>query len=436
MALLCSCLRAQTAAHPFRFAQPDEKLLEEANELDRQFEKKGLTYHDVRAEEYLENIGQGLLRGAPAPERVAYQFHILRDPMVNAFALPNGSLYVNTGLLAAMENEAELASVMAHEITHVTGRHTYLQNRSIRKKAVTMEVIAGVAGAAGYFPVGALFGSTIVFVSQVSQVLIISSIFGYSQDLEREADSTGYSRLIDAGYDGEAMTQALELLDEKLEFEPVEPFWRTHPKLQERIATAENLARTKNEVNPRVVSENDYLDHVAPVIRYNVTLDLDSRRPRTAVARAERLVKWAPGDAVNRTLLADAYRSLGAKTPQADEDELTRRGKATARKQILKLTAEEEQKTLLATPAGTSTLEANRTRAEALYREAAAIDPQLPDPHRGLGMLYQDQNKYSDAAREYRRYLDLALPQVVDRLRIERRLEALKRTTEHAGDKP
>ena len=156
--LTAAFLRGQAVTPPFRFGAADEKLLEEANELDRQFEKKGLVYHDLVAEPYLEKVGEGLIQGAPAPDRVTYRFHILRDPMVNAFALPNGSIYVNTGLVAVMENEAELASVLAHEITHVTDRHTYILNRSIRKKTVTMEVIAGAAGAAGYFPVGALFG--------------------------------------------------------------------------------------------------------------------------------------------------------------------------------------------------------------------------------------------------------------------------------------
>ena len=69
--------------------------------------------------------------------------------MINAFALPNGSIYVNTGLLAILDNESELASVIGHEITHVMHRHAYLANRSMRKKMVAIDILqaAGTVGA-------------------------------------------------------------------------------------------------------------------------------------------------------------------------------------------------------------------------------------------------------------------------------------------------
>ena len=433
MLLLAASLLGQSAPREFHFAPPDEKLLAEADELDRQFEKKGLVDRDPAAEELVETIGEGLVRGAPSPDRVTYRFRILRDPMVNAFALPNGSVYVNTGLVAVLENEAELASILGHEITHVTNRHTYLFNRNVRKKGVTMEVIAVAGAAAGSVPAGALFGSSVALASTMSQVIIVSTIYGYSRDLERDADTSGYGRLIRANYDGAAMKRALQLLDEKLEFEPVEPFWRTHPKLLDRIAAAGKLAQTKNAQHPRTVTENDYLEHMAGVIRDNAMLDLDSRRARTAVVRAQRLVTWHPGDAANQTLQADAYRALGAKTVQPGETESTPAGQAAVRKHLRKFTPEEEQHALLKTPTGPATLLANRSKAESLYRAAIALNPALPDPRRGLGMLYQDENKPADAVREYQLYLDLAPAQALDRLRIERRLESLKPAVE--GDR-
>ena len=432
--VLTSAVWSQNAPKPFHFSPPDEKLLEDANELDRQFAAKGLLFDDPKAEEYVEKIGSGLLGGARAPERVTYRFRILRDPMVNAFALPNGSIYVNTGLVAVLENEAELASILGHEITHVSDRHTYLLNHNLRKKAVTLDVLAAVGGVGGYFPAGAIFASSIALAADVSQVLVVSTVYGYSQDLERDADREGYGRLIHANYDGKSMKRALNLLDEKLEFEPTEPFWRTHPKLQERIATVEMLAKTENRPQPREVPEGDYLEHLAPVIRYNATLDLEGRRARTAVARAQRLVDWRPKDAENRTLLADAYRSLGAKSAQPGENELSQRGQATVRKRMLKMTAEEEQQALLQKPSGARTLAANREQAASLYHQAITLDPHFADPHRGLGMLYQDEGNPAEALREYQAYLDLASPQAMDRLRIERRIEALQ--TASGGAKP
>ena len=84
------------------------------------------------------------------PENVLWRFRAIRDLEINAFALPNGSIYVTTGLLSRMENEAQLAGVLAHEVTHVTNRHTYLEYRSARKKMVAIDVMVAAASAASY----------------------------------------------------------------------------------------------------------------------------------------------------------------------------------------------------------------------------------------------------------------------------------------------
>lgn len=99
------------------------------NLLAERFDKEGLVYHNGELEAYLERIGQTVVADKDI-ENVNWKFHALRDPTPNAFALPNGSIYINTGLLALLDDEAQLAGVLAHEITHVSRRHTYLQNRS------------------------------------------------------------------------------------------------------------------------------------------------------------------------------------------------------------------------------------------------------------------------------------------------------------------
>lgn len=168
--------RASYEWHVIHAALPLGEVLSDANDLDRQFEAKGLVYHDPKADAWLTAIGGRL--APPAPERVTYKFRFLRDAMVNAFALPNGSIYVNTGLVAAMRNESELAAVLSHEITHVIDRHSYLQNRSTRKKTVAIDVIAAAGSVGGAFP----FGAAIAASAQASQVFIIASVYGYSRE--------------------------------------------------------------------------------------------------------------------------------------------------------------------------------------------------------------------------------------------------------------
>lgn len=131
----------------------------------------------------------------------------------------------------------------------------------------------------------------------------------------------------------------------------------------------------------------------------------------------------APSDIRNITLLADAYSGLGARTVKPDGEELTSHGKKENRKRLLKETPEEEQEQLASLTDGQRTLTENRAKAESLYQQAIRRAPQLAEPHRGLGMLYDEESRKPDAAAEYRAYLNLAPADAVDRLRIERRLE-------------
>jgi hypothetical protein len=98
----------------FKFTKVDLKLLEEVNGFDRQLTKKGVVLQDGELSAYLEGVGKHLLGNQPAAERVNFKFRALRDPMISAFALPNGSIYANTGLLAVLENQGELASVLGN----------------------------------------------------------------------------------------------------------------------------------------------------------------------------------------------------------------------------------------------------------------------------------------------------------------------------------
>src|ERR1035438_3805836 len=118
----------------FQFTKVDNNLLADADAVDIQYEKGGLVFHDPDLQAFIDPVAHRVLGDRPVPEKVTYLFLVLRDPMVNAFALPNGSVYITTGLLSRLENEAQLASVLGHESSHVLDRHTYLENRSERKK--------------------------------------------------------------------------------------------------------------------------------------------------------------------------------------------------------------------------------------------------------------------------------------------------------------
>src|SRR6266699_6911080 len=103
------------ANEEFKFGKVDLELLDQVNLLDQRFEREGLVLEDTATNAYLKRIGEILVPRGLHLEHVVWKFRALRDPVPNAFALPNGSVYVTTGLLALMDNESEVAAVLAHE---------------------------------------------------------------------------------------------------------------------------------------------------------------------------------------------------------------------------------------------------------------------------------------------------------------------------------
>jgi Zn-dependent protease with chaperone function len=437
---ICAAANAQgqdNAAAQFQFTKVDTQVLDDANEFEHQLDKKGLVLQNPDLQAYLDSIANRVIGARPAPEQVQFRFRVLRDPMVNAFAMPNGTVYVTTGLLSVLENEAQLASVLGHESTHVFNRHTYLQNRSVRKKALAINVIViaaseapmGKNGGQNWGPRVQLFGSAVQLGAAISETILVASMYGYSREREREADLGGLTAMTSASYDPHAMARTFELLDEsgKLEYEPILGFYHDHPKLTERHATALEFASAHTLQQPLLGSETEYLAKVSPAICYNIEADLNSGRARSAVVGAKRLVTAFPDEPKYQVLLADSYRTLGAKTAVASEEERSRHGQAELRKEYFRMTEEEEQRHLLEKPEGKATLQENLDRAEALYLGVIQRNPNVSEAYRGLGFLYEQQAKYAEAARQYRRYLELVAGTTLDRLRIERRLAAVEK---------
>jgi predicted Zn-dependent protease len=414
---VAGCAQPQTAA-PFRFTQIDLKLLEDSNAVDRQLENRGLIYSNPVLERHLADIAKPLLPKDPL-EHVQWRLRILRDPLVNAFALPNGSIYVNSGLLVRAENDDQLAGVLAHEATHVSNRHSYLFNRSLRRKTV---VLALINAAMQWVPVGGIWAATMHAAGSVSQVAVIFSVYGYSREFEREADLNGLERLRQSGRDSTQLVRVFTLLDRKLEPEPVPFFWRDHPKTQQRIAYLKDALGLKNEAPARM--DPAYIDRMRPVFLQNIQMDLDGRCFRSAVAAAQRLVDAKPNDPEALFWLGESYRSLGPRNPDLNEMEITDSGQRKAYKNMIRQTEQEENTQLSQTPQGRAALEANQREAERLYNRSADIDPGLAQPRLGLGMLYEQQQNVQLALAAYRKYLELS-PQAADRERVERRMAAL-----------
>ena len=425
IAMAFAVSRAAECTTNLVFTEVDHKFLKEVEAFDRQLDTRGLVLRDSDLEQYLETLTKPLLPET-VPERVTWKFRVARDSTVNAFALANGSVYVTTGLLALLENDQQLAGVLAHEINHVTNWHGYCGNRDRRKKSLVINLASGLGAAAGGLVPG-IGGVASMLGGQVISSVAMSAIFGYSREMEKEADVLAVNLLKKNGGDPAEFVRSFQLLGEKTEVEPLETFYRDHPKLAERIVYTTALigvGRPEPESPGSARTDAQYLARMARLIRTNVQLDIDARRQRTAVARATRLVEAFPNDAEDAIVLADAYRALGPRTAKPTASELTKDGRRKVINRLVSKTPEEEYKVLISAPGGKDQRKSNSERSEELYKKALQLDGQAASAYRGLGMLYEELGKVPEAQSEYHRYLE-ARPNAPDRTRVEGRISSL-----------
>lgn len=199
-----------------------ERIEFQVRQLEQQIEQSGSLLGDLALDAYLQSIVERLF-----PEnRGRFRLLTYKDPEFNAFAVATGNLYINTGALLRMRDEAELAAVVGHEGGHVLADHMY---RSVRnaKSASAWGLVLSVAivGVIGIDP-------------GLGAIASYSSMAGFSRDNEREADQIAYQRMVAAGYEptagiGVFDRMAREMLARDVKKGPY--FFASHPALEERV---------------------------------------------------------------------------------------------------------------------------------------------------------------------------------------------------------
>ncbi|MGY6269985.1 M48 family metalloprotease [Achromobacter denitrificans] len=197
---------------------------------------------DTELSQYLTTMGRKLAAYAPGTVPEVEMFGV-RDPEINAFAMPGGYIGVNTGLIVSSGSESELAAVLAHEIGHVVQRHIARgmtqqnQNSMVMLASLAGALLAALAGGGGNLAVG---------VAAFGQAAAINRQLGFSRDAEREADRAGFQMLTKAGYDAEGMSQMFARLmnASRLNEGAGGGSWAsTHPLSIERMSDVQNRVR-------------------------------------------------------------------------------------------------------------------------------------------------------------------------------------------------
>jgi predicted Zn-dependent protease len=194
---------------------------------------------DAEVTSYLNTLGYKLIDAMPS-SYTRFRFFAMRDPTINAFALPGGFVGVDTGLIKIADNESELASVLAHEITHVMQRH--IARLLARQQQMQLPTMAAMVAAV-------LLGNSrpdlAAGAAAAAQAGNVQAQIGYTREYEREADRIGFQRLVAAGFNPQGMPEFFEKMQRYTRLSDdgsVPAYLRDHPVTTERIADAENRA--------------------------------------------------------------------------------------------------------------------------------------------------------------------------------------------------
>ncbi len=226
-----------------------EKEIALGKQMAMDVERQAKLIDDPVIAEYVNRVGQNLVRNSDA--KVPFTIKVVESDGVNAFALPGGFFFVNSGLIVKADNEAELAGVMAHEIAHVAARHgTRQATRGELANYATLPLIF-MGGWAGYAIEGA------------ASAIIPMGFLKFSRSFEAEADMLGLQYLYHAGYDPTAFVDFFEKVEslEKTKPGTMSKVFATHPMTEDRIAAAQKNIQENLPGRPEyVLNTSEFMD--------------------------------------------------------------------------------------------------------------------------------------------------------------------------------
>jgi predicted Zn-dependent protease len=359
-----SAFFALSVAIPCLASDAERDLLSDASDIDKTIATGGLLYGNLELDAYVQSVADRLTQ--PEDARTI-RVRVLKGPWPNAFVLPNGSSYVTTAMLEMVQNEAQLACVIGHEMTHLTGQHALQEFRAQKTRLAWSSVLAVVVGAAGAYYGGGQVGSLLAnLTADAGELWTLSAVSGYSQDHEREADRQGFARLVAAGYDGAQAPVVFELLLAQTPDAAGQPrpYFASHPKLEERIASMRALAAAATPADAGHVDADRYLSAVGELPLEQAFMLIEAGQPAEAQRSVERFLSRNPENARAHYAAGEAWRSLGCGPTCAD-------------------------------------------RAIDEYSRAAALPGTPPDALRKKGLLHRERGEMPAAREAFERFLAL-----------------------------
>jgi predicted Zn-dependent protease len=345
---------------------------------------------------YIDQIGKKMAAKTHRTQ-MPYNFHVVNATYVNAYAFPGGSIACTRGILLSLENEAELAALLGHELGHVNARHTA---SSMSKGMLTQSIVGGLSAVAA--TQGAAFGS---LASQLGQIGGGALLAHYSRDNERQADALGMEYMVATGYSPEGMVGLMEMLQNMGKTKPsaIELMFSTHPMSDERYQTAVTTAQTayKTAKNNPVYRER-YMDNTAKLRRQRRAVEelqkgekkIGEKNYAAADRHFRKALKWAPNDYTALVLMS--------KSQLIQQNWSVGRQYAIMAKDVY---PEEAQAQLLS---GFASLQLKKY--ESAYTDLDSYEKKLPGNPTIVffkGYALEGMQRIPEAAKDYSRYLQV-----------------------------
>jgi predicted Zn-dependent protease len=356
----CATVNLPPVTSPgFRLEDEEKAMWKQAAVEQARLDEGGDVLEDPALQAYLVAVARKV-QPAAAWKAVPFSIRVLKNFRPNAFALPNGAVYLHTGILARMDSEAELATLLGHEMTHATHRH------AAREQASATNWGAALAG---------VNAATLGLATPLGALAAGAAVSGHGRDLEREADRVGMELVAAAGYElAEAPKLFQHLLDwVKAEKEEDETsfFFASHPRLEERIESIQDLLAGPYRGRSGGARNADlFRQKTLRAVLVNARLDVAAGRFDAARRDAERVLAVDPRHAPAHAVLGEAAR-------HRDD------------------------------PGGLA-------EAVGHYRRALALDPKHAPAWRGLGLALFKKGDRKGARPAFARYLELE-PAAADR---------------------
>ncbi|MEJ2102574.1 MAG: M48 family metalloprotease [Desulfobacterales bacterium] len=354
----------------------DEQMLWQKSEQEqRVLVSNGLIYQDQALEDYLNRIAVKL---QPEPAGLKIRVSVIKDTHLNAFAYPNGMIYINSGLLARMDNEAQLAAVLAHEIAHCTQRHALRAMRMAKDQPAFLRAVQhALSKTKGLQDVARFMG--------ISGA--IATFSGHIRELEAEADQVGIELMVEAGYDPREALYIFDQMVSEMEQEGFEePILGSHPTVGQRVAYLQNLIDTQHPQKGSVTQNSEkFLANLDRLFLNNAELDIQQGRFQLARLLVEKHLRIQPDDSRAYFLLGEIYRQR-----RQDDD---------------------------------------MPKALAYYDRAVRLDPSFAAAYKGIGLIHYKEGRRALAGKFFKSCIQLA-PNSPDKAYIQEYLKQCRLSEE------